>query len=209
MSPKLTLPMMPFYVRDYLAATRHMTLAERGAYTDLLLFSWDSGAPIPKDPTRIAALIGCNAKTLAIVWPAIRAKLIETNDRYISERLEAERRKAYESRITAHEKALRAGNANAERLRSAREASASSISPSSSPSSVVRDLGDKLKMIPPTPYPPKKESECHSVSDSERKCDRPAGPAGQRSHGNGSVDEDDPAVQANRLKAAELAQRKP
>jgi hypothetical protein len=43
-----SLAMLPFFPRDYLAATRHMSLAERGAYTDLLWLQWENGH-LPND----------------------------------------------------------------------------------------------------------------------------------------------------------------
>lgn len=86
---------MPFFVADYIGATRHLTLAERGAYTDLLFLSWSIGT-LPKDPARLALMICCTPKEFAKVWPAIRAKFVETEAGYVNERLEAHRRKAIE-----------------------------------------------------------------------------------------------------------------
>lgn len=86
---------MPFFVADYLGATRHMTLAERGAYTDLLFLSWSIGA-LPKEPSRLALMICCTPKEFAKVWPAISNKFIETKVGLINERLETHRIKAIE-----------------------------------------------------------------------------------------------------------------
>jgi hypothetical protein len=45
--------MLPWFVRDYIVATRQVPLAERGAYTDFLFLSWEMG-PLPKEPGRLA-----------------------------------------------------------------------------------------------------------------------------------------------------------
>lgn len=102
--PKLkTLPMLPFYPADYLAGTRYMTLAERGAYTDLLFIAWNSGNPLPKDATRLARLVGCTPKEFKRIWPAVCEKFVDTPDGYINERLEAERTNALRIRDRAAE----------------------------------------------------------------------------------------------------------
>jgi uncharacterized protein YdaU (DUF1376 family) len=82
--------MMPFFVRDYVASTRHMSLTERGAYTDLLFFQWENER-LPVEPDRLARLIGCTAEEFAIVWPHIRGKFVEANGGLLNQRLEEHR----------------------------------------------------------------------------------------------------------------------
>jgi uncharacterized protein YdaU (DUF1376 family) len=94
--------MMPWFPRDYLAATRHMSLAERGAYTDLLFFQWEMG-PLPNDPVRLARLVGCGAEEFGAVWMEIRDKFEDCLDgtgNLVNRRLEEERQKyaAYRKR---------------------------------------------------------------------------------------------------------------
>jgi len=86
---------MPFFVNDYLGATRHMTLAERGAYTDLLFLAWNIG-PLPAEPARLAAMIGCTPKQFNLVWPTVRKKFVETEAGLVNERLELHRVKSIE-----------------------------------------------------------------------------------------------------------------
>ena len=110
----LRLPHMPFFVSDYLGATRHMTLAERGAYTDLLFAQWNIG-PLPADTSRLAAMISCSPRDFAKVWPAIRPKFVETPDGLVNQRLELHREKTIrlaEKRATAGRKG---GKASAEK----------------------------------------------------------------------------------------------
>jgi len=91
----MRLPHMPFFVNDYLGATRHLTLAERGAYTDLLFLEWNIG-PLPQDPARLAAMIGCSPRQFSAVWPAIQGKFAIVATGLVNERLEAHRAKALE-----------------------------------------------------------------------------------------------------------------
>ena len=90
MSTGNSLALLPFFVRDYIAATRHLSLAERGAYTDLLFLSWEMGA-LPSDPAWLARLVGCGAEEFRQVWPAIRGKFIETEAGFVNARLEEHR----------------------------------------------------------------------------------------------------------------------
>ncbi len=85
-----SLAMLPFFVRDYIAATRHLTLAERGALLDLLFQLWELGA-LPKDPARLARVAGATPEEFAEVWPAIRSKFVETETGLINTRLEEHR----------------------------------------------------------------------------------------------------------------------
>ena len=94
---------MPLFVNDYLGATRHMTLAERGAYTDLLFMEWNIG-PLPADPARLSAMIGCTLKQFSAIWPTVKKKFIETAEGLVNERLELHRVKSIqisEKRATA------------------------------------------------------------------------------------------------------------
>lgn len=89
-------PRMPWFPRDYIAATRHLTLAERGAYSDLLFLSWEMGR-LPSSSARLARLLGCTAEEFAEVWPAIAGKFTECLDgsgTLVNPRLE-EHRKQY------------------------------------------------------------------------------------------------------------------
>jgi uncharacterized protein YdaU (DUF1376 family) len=88
-----SLAMMPWFADAYIAATRHMTLAERGAYFDLLCFQWTIG-PLPTDKARLAKLISVSPKEFSRVWPAIKGKFKEARNGFINERLEQHRQKA-------------------------------------------------------------------------------------------------------------------
>lgn len=113
MSREKVLPWMKWFVRDYLAATRVMSLAERGAYTDLLFIEWDSG-PLPAEPERLARLLGCTPAELEAVWPAIRGKFTDCLDgtgRLVNRRLETVRREGEKAAELSGERASRAARA--------------------------------------------------------------------------------------------------
>ena len=106
-----TLAMLPWWPRDYLAATRGMSLAERGAYTDLLWFSWDMGA-LPNDPKRLARMLSVDAEEFAEIWPTIASKFVLTeNGGIVNPRLERERQNSLRLRTKASEKAAKAAEA--------------------------------------------------------------------------------------------------
>jgi uncharacterized protein YdaU (DUF1376 family) len=87
--------MMPWFPRDYMCSTRTLSLAQRGAYTDLLFWSWDNG-PLPSDHESLMRILSCTSKEFEHVWPAICDKFVEYPDglgRLVNLRLEEERKK--------------------------------------------------------------------------------------------------------------------
>jgi uncharacterized protein YdaU (DUF1376 family) len=152
-----------------------MTLAERGAYSDLLFFSWDSG-PLPDDPARLARLLGCTPAEFAKIWPQLRSKFTATDHGLVNDRLEAERANSIALRAKASEKAQRAASArwaNAPRNASSMAgnapsdtwSNASSMSPDAresarsptSPALAQSMLGAMLEQCPPSPSPASKD----------------------------------------------------
>jgi uncharacterized protein YdaU (DUF1376 family) len=137
--------MLPLFVRDYVTATRHMSLAERGAYTDLLFFQWENGQ-LPKEPERLARLISCTIDELAAVWSVIGGKFVEGGSGLLNERLEQHRTKAIalsEKRASsgrsggkqsAKQRAKQRGSKTEPVARNLLEAKSNSPSPSPSPS---------------------------------------------------------------------------
>lgn len=92
------LAMMPWFPRDFIASTRHLALAERGAYRELLDAQWEMGC-IPDDPVRLARLLGITADEFAAIWPAIREKFVPVDGGLVNKRLEEHRDKALAQRI--------------------------------------------------------------------------------------------------------------
>lgn len=133
-----SLAMLPWFADAYIAASRHLTLAERGAYTDLLFFQWTIG-PLPKDTARLASLIGATPREFAAVWPAIRGKFAETPAGLVNARLEAHRAKAAQLK-----ERHRTG---AEKTNRKRWGESLSESPSESPSDTVSESLSDEKVV--------------------------------------------------------------
>lgn len=89
------LPMMPWYPKDFYAATAHLALAERYAYRTLLDYQWMLGV-LPNDPKQLARLVGASESEFADVWPIVSKKFELTEDGYRNSRLEFHRNKALE-----------------------------------------------------------------------------------------------------------------
>jgi uncharacterized protein YdaU (DUF1376 family) len=97
MSNGSSLAMMPWFARDYLAATRAMRLAERGAYCDLLFYQWEMG-DLPCDAKSLARLLGAERSEFDAVWRVVKNKFVKRGSRLINIRLEEHRLKAIERR---------------------------------------------------------------------------------------------------------------
>jgi uncharacterized protein YdaU (DUF1376 family) len=156
-----TLAMLPWFPRDYLAATRGMTLAERGAYTDLLWFAWDMGT-LSNDPKRLARMLGVDADEFAEVWPAIKLKFVQNPDgQLVNERLERERIKAAENKAKALERAKSGGKVTKEKwdkdpegmAASLAASRAASLATSIAASPIEAGLQARLEEGSPTPTP--------------------------------------------------------
>jgi len=81
MSNNDTAPAFQFYSRDWLASSsvRRMTLAERGAYIDLLAYAWRDGG-IPDDEAELARLLQVSPRVWRRMAPRILAEFSETAD---------------------------------------------------------------------------------------------------------------------------------
>jgi uncharacterized protein YdaU (DUF1376 family) len=85
---------MPWYVSDYIARTRALTLQQRGALTDLLAQSWITG-PLPGEQARIAAMLGVSTGEFKKLWPAIASWWAADNQgRLVNAELEERRTEA-------------------------------------------------------------------------------------------------------------------
>ena len=63
-------PAFPFYVKDWLAGTRRLTFTQKGAYIDLLAWSWDNG-PLPFRVAQLAHILGTTPTQLREVWAVL------------------------------------------------------------------------------------------------------------------------------------------
>jgi uncharacterized protein YdaU (DUF1376 family) len=139
------LPMMPWFPKEFAAATSTWSFAERSAYRALLDVEWEEGA-LPDEPERLARAIGMELAEFKKVWPKVRRKFVKADGELFNERLEehrltSKRKKqghAKGAEITnAKRAAQRGGKRIAKRIAqrdAKRVASASPPSPSPSPS---------------------------------------------------------------------------
>lgn len=96
MSPVSTgnsLAMMPWFPRDWVAATRLFSLAQRGAYSDLLFFQWEM-VRLPVEREALLRLLGCSASEFDEVWPVVGRKFTTDAQGMYNERLEEHRSKS-------------------------------------------------------------------------------------------------------------------
>jgi uncharacterized protein YdaU (DUF1376 family) len=100
-------PAFPFYVKDWLAGTRHLTFTQKGAYIDLLAWSWDNG-PLPFRVDQLAHILGTNATQMRNVWAVLSRKhFTKTRIGFVNRRLELERAKSKAFKALQAEKAHR------------------------------------------------------------------------------------------------------
>ena len=90
---KTRLPMMPFFVSDYIGATRHMSPAERGVFFDLICFQWILG-PLPSDPAKLAMMVGCPLREFKKLWRTVHKEFVSHPDGLINPYFDAQRVKS-------------------------------------------------------------------------------------------------------------------
>lgn len=139
------LPMMPFWIKDWIAATQHWSDAERGAYISLLAHQWANGT-VPPETQRLARIMGTSEAEFDARWGVVGPKFDGDVEGLFNKRLEEHREKALGLRaakirganganaVRAARKAERVASANAERP-DVRDAPRTHPSPSPSPSS--------------------------------------------------------------------------
>lgn len=84
---------MPFFVKDWLTATMHMTNAERGAYFSWLAFQWVNGV-LPADEVQLARIGGVAPEEFARVWAIVGKKFDGDKHGLFNKRLEQVRKEA-------------------------------------------------------------------------------------------------------------------
>jgi uncharacterized protein YdaU (DUF1376 family) len=140
------LPMMPWYPKDFIAATRHLAFAERSLYRELLDYQWELGA-LPVDNFRLARLIGISVEEFDGLWPAIADKFDRTETGYLNNRLESHRKIALEGKERKQKAAQRT---NAKRWQS--DTHSDSLSDRSPNRSAIARAA-VAQRSPPTPTP--------------------------------------------------------
>jgi uncharacterized protein YdaU (DUF1376 family) len=88
-----SLAMMPWFPRDFLAATRGWSVTATGVYRALLDAQWDLGT-LPNDPQTLKELIGATTKEWNAGWTKCESKFPVVEGGRRNERLELHRAKA-------------------------------------------------------------------------------------------------------------------
>lgn len=89
---KKAAPAIPLFGDAYLADTRHLTLAEHGAYLQLLMLAWRrEGCSLPDDDGCIARMLGISALQWRKLKPAVMAFWVLANGSWTQARLTKER----------------------------------------------------------------------------------------------------------------------
>jgi len=101
---------MKFYPQDWLVGARAMPLAAKGAYIDLLAYSWDN--PLPEDPAALARIVGATLDEFLALWDGwLRAKFQRGEDGHLrNARLEEVR----SGQLAIHEQRVSAGRRGGE-----------------------------------------------------------------------------------------------
>jgi uncharacterized protein YdaU (DUF1376 family) len=83
--------MMPVFVKDWIAATVHMTDAERGAYFSLLAHQWVNKV-LPTDEAQLARIMGTPEKEFESRWSTVGSKFDGDQEGLFNNRLEQHRK---------------------------------------------------------------------------------------------------------------------
>jgi len=86
----MSLPYIPLYTSEFIADTQGLTDEEVGAYTRVLLYSWNDGDKEPVELSRALRLLDNPNE----VWPVLSRFFVEENGRIYNNRLEKERKKS-------------------------------------------------------------------------------------------------------------------
>jgi len=145
-----SLAMMPWFPRDFIAATLGWRLLERGLYRCLLDAQWELGS-LPADVTELALIAGATSEEFASAWPRVSQKFPATEaGRLSNEKLEEHRQKA-----------LRIKSARAEAGRTGGKVSASSRQAIASANVEAKIQANDIAIVKhPTPTPTPSIQEC-------------------------------------------------
>jgi uncharacterized protein YdaU (DUF1376 family) len=149
-----SLPMIPWFHRDFLSATLGWTVAERGAYFLLLCAQWEMG-PLSNDHARLAAILGVPVEEFKSLWTIIHPKFLETENGLVNHRLEEHRQEAIRRRDNNHRRAKRGAAARWEKASARGNREPAQYNPASSDApSGAQSMPKALPSgCPPSPSP--------------------------------------------------------
>jgi uncharacterized protein YdaU (DUF1376 family) len=128
-------PAFQFYVKDWLSSTAALSPEARGAFIDLMAWSWDNG-PLPDSNEKRARLIRVSRTIERKLWSEIESFWKPTDAGFVVPRLERQRQELAKYREEQVEKGRKGGNATARnRAATATALAATGPQPESSSSS--------------------------------------------------------------------------
>jgi uncharacterized protein YdaU (DUF1376 family) len=146
------LPMMPWFPKDFAAATAAWSFAEASLYRCLLDAQWLTG-PLPTDPVRLARIAKCDQPTFDEAWPAVRTKFSDVSGCLVNERLEEHRAEAMRRKEINASNGARGGKASGQaRLKRG-------LSEASSPAQAMGVAKSNPPSPSPSPSPSLKEED--------------------------------------------------
>lgn len=163
-------PAFQFYVQDFLMGTLEFSAEEVGGYIRLLCHQWDKGG-LPNDDKKLIQLSGLRTKTL----PAVKQKFTAGTDGLLRndrlEKVRAEQKEYRDKQKARAEKRWCKPDATNDAAASKRHESGicqndalqSSSSPSSSPSDLKKEVGDKSPSTSKKPEKKKPEVKEPSI----------------------------------------------
>ena len=102
-------PAVQFYFGDFLVATAHLTLEERGAYITLLGYAWAHPEGLPEETQKLARVVGVGNKKMRSLWTELERFFKLENGAYFNGRMEEERLKQAQFRAQRVEAGRKGG----------------------------------------------------------------------------------------------------
>ena len=89
------LPYIPLYIADYKADVAHLTLAQRGAYMELIMNYWQTGKALNNADERLATVVGLNRANWLKMKPLLSEFFTIEGDTWTHGRIEFELEKVH------------------------------------------------------------------------------------------------------------------
>ena len=165
---------MPFFTGDYLRDTRHLSMAEHGAYFLALMHCWDSKGPMPLDERKQFAIVCARSNDEMEAWRRVRADFfVLADDGWYQPRMADEVAKSERLSAALREAGLKSAEARRTKARQAKAEGRLSqgsglveprlVSPSPSPS--LSSNQEERNTGAEAPVAPRKRGATLSIAD--------------------------------------------
>lgn len=109
---KKSLAMMPWFPRDFHAATRGWSFMERAIYRELLDAQWDMGV-LPEAIEKLAKIVAISEEEFSSCWPVVKPKFTKCAGGIRNAKLEQHRKKSLKIRKLRAQLGSKGGKAKA------------------------------------------------------------------------------------------------